>query len=301
MDAAFAPLVCGVDFSPESRRALRYSSALAVRLACRLHVVSAIEPLLAEAARIRNQFDAFADQVSRDLRAFATPSPLPPDRVSFEAPEGEPAPVLLAAARRAQARMIVVGTRGWGRTARLFLGSTTLRLLRATDRPVLVADWDDESDASDAEPGAAVSHVVCGVDFSDGSLAAVDRGARLAADLRAGLRLVHAVARANVPVGWDGLASEVEAERMEHATKRLTEVARTLTGSPAVRARIGSPADVLVAEVEADPHAIVAVGLRGLAHHRPGSTALRVVSLAQVPVLAVPEQPANFSLLTSDF
>lgn len=286
--ATAGPLVCGVDFSPESRRALLYSSALAARLGCRLQLVSAVEPLLTEAARMRHQLPAFIDQVARDLREFGAPLPLPPDRLSYDASAGEPAPVVLAAATQAHARMIVVGTRGWGQAARLVLGSTTLRLLRTTTTPVLVTDWDATFDMPEAAARGAVSRIVCGVDFSDGSRAAADAAARLASDLAAGLTLVHAVAHARIPLGWDGLVHEVEADWIAEATTRLEDMARTLPKATTIRVAVGSPADVLAGEVAADPQAIVAVGLRGMAHHRPGSTALHVVAMTKVPVLAVP-------------
>lgn len=289
-NATAGPLVCGVDFSPESRRALLYSSALAARLGCGLHVVSAIEPLLTEAARMRHQLPAFIEQVARDLREFAAPLPLPPDRLSYDASAGEPAPVVLAAAKQAHARMIVVGTRGWGQTARLVLGSTTLRLLRTTTTPVLVTDWDATFDMPEAAARGAISRIVCGVDFSDGSRAAADAAARLAADLTAGLTLVHAVPHARIPLGWDGLVGDVEADWIAGATTQLEDLARTLAPPATIRVVVGSPADVLAGDVADDPQAIVAVGLRGIAHHRPGSTALRVVSMTKVPVLAVADK-----------
>lgn len=286
--AAAQPLVCGVDFSPESRRALIYAAALAGRLGCPLHIVSAVEPLLSEAARLRHQLDAFVSQVDADLGEFSSALSLPPARRSCEAAPGEPAPVLLAAASRVNARLIVVGTRGRGQAARLLLGSTTLRLLRTTTMPVLVTDWDATSEMPDAAARGTVSRVICGVDFSKGSRAALDSAASLAADLGAGLTLVHAVARAMVPVGWDGLAGDVEAGWIAEANAKLEEMARTLPAPPARLVRAGSPAEVLADEAGTDPLAIAAVGLRGAAHHRPGSTALRLVSLMKIPVLVVP-------------
>lgn len=289
MPIATGPLVAGIDFSPESRRALDAAAALARAWRCPLHLVAAVEPLLAEAARLRHQLPAFMDQVEKDLREFAAPVATPADSVSFEAAAGEPAPVLLAAAARVQARLIVVGTRGRGRAARLMLGSTTLRLLRAADRPILVTDLDDRGAAADAAMAAGVTHLVCGVDFSDGSLAAVEVAGRWATTLGATITLVHALPRAGVPVGWDALAAEVEADRLRQATTRLADVARKMKLQATVRAGVGSPAHVLAEESGSDLHAIVVVGLRGSSHHRPGSTALSVLATTRVPVLAVPE------------
>jgi nucleotide-binding universal stress UspA family protein len=285
---AAAPLVCGVDFSPESRQAVVYASALAARLRCRLHVVSAVEPLLTEAARLRHDLGPFIEHVARDLRAFASPPALEPDQVSYDAAAGEPAPVLLSAAARTGARLIVVGTRGRGQAARLLLGSTTLRLLRTATVPVLVTDWGAAADMPAGAERAEVSRLICGVDFSAGARAAVDAAARLAAELGAGLTLVHAVSPATVPTGWDGLKRDVERDWVAEAGARLEEVARTLATPATVRVRVGSAADVLAAETADDPRAIVATGLRGQAHHRAGSTALRIVAMTKVPVLAVP-------------
>jgi nucleotide-binding universal stress UspA family protein len=213
---------------------------------------------------------------------------MPVDQVTFGASVGEPAEVLLADAREVQARVIVVGTRGWGQAARLFLGSTSLRLLRHTDRPVLVTDADDLADAPDMPAGRTVSQIVCGVDFSDGALAAVAVAARLTTDLGAALTLAHAVPHINVPVGWDGLARDAEEDRVVDATTHLNQLVATRGLTATVFVSVGSPAEVLRTATGADPRAIIAVGLQGHAHHRPGSTALRVLAVTKVPVLAVP-------------
>jgi len=282
------PILCGIDFSTESRHAFRTAEALATQLGCPLRVVSAVEPLLIEAAQLRQQLPEFMAHIDRDLREFAKPLSVPADHVTFRASAGDPADVLLAAAREVQARLIVVGTRGRGQAARLFLGSTTLRLLRHADRPVLVTDANDAADAPDMPAGRTVSHIVCGVDFSDGALAAVTAATQLAADLGAGLTLAHAVPHINVPVGWDGLVRDVEQGRVADATRQLNQIvaARRLTAT--VIASVGSPAEVLNAATAADPRDIVALGIHGRAQHRPGSTALRVLAVTKVPVLAVP-------------
>jgi len=194
----------------------------------------------------------------------------------------------MSTAAAINARMIVVGTRGRGGTARLVMGSTTLRLLRVTDRPVLITDWTDRA-ATDPALDATISRIVCGVDFSSASVAAMTTAAALAADLGASVTLMHAISRAAVPVGWDALVADVEQERIAEATTRLADIARALPGSPAIEARLGQPAEALAEETRTDPHALIAVGIHGASHHRPGSTAIRVVSAANVPVLAVPE------------
>jgi len=154
---------------------------------------------------------------------------------------------------------------------------------------VFVTDWSDRSGDDEEIRKWSVSRIVCGVDFSSGSIAAVASAARLAADLGATIKLVHAVSRAGVLTGWDPLVGEVDSDRLGGAMTRLADVARQLNLPVNVDARLGSTADVLAEETHDDPHAVIAVGLHGAGLHRPGSTAIRVVAATRVPVLAVPE------------
>jgi nucleotide-binding universal stress UspA family protein len=285
------PIVCGVDFSPDARRALHCAAVMAERLSCPLRLVSAVEPLLVEAAVLRGAAEAFTAQVRRDLNDLVPALPVAPTEVSVHVEPGEAAPVLLRAAIAANSPFVVVGSRGLGRAARFFLGSTTLRLLRATDRPVLAVP-SPEDESTQEWPGAhwpATSHVCSGVDFSEGSLAAVEAAARLAERLGATLTLVHAVSEVAVPVGWEEAVRAADRDRLAQAESHLREIARKLAPGAAVSASLGTPADVLAAAVDGHPATLIAVGLRGAGHHRPGSTAMRVLATARVPVLAVPE------------
>jgi hypothetical protein len=74
--------------------------------------------------------------------------------------------------------------------------------------------------------------------------------------------------------------------RVAEATTQLNQIVAARGLAASVIASVGSPADVLNAATAADPRSIVAVGIHG--QHRPGSTALRVLAVTKVPVLAVP-------------
>jgi nucleotide-binding universal stress UspA family protein len=266
-----APIVAGVDFSDASRHALGAAVGLARQIGAPLHLVSAVEPLLAEAAKQRHQLAAFIDQVTGEMRQFAAGAAPGGLAVSYEAVIGEPAEELAAAAARAGARLIVVGTRGRGEAARMLLGSTTRRLLEIADRPVLVTDAADHAGGGSAPEWSDVTRVVCGVDFSDGSAAALDEARRFAAALHAPLFLVHAI---------DTDASTAEAER------RLAALPGAQPSGHIVRA--GSAPEVL-AEVAAEATgAVIVVGASGAMRQRPGTTALDVLRSANAPVLAVP-------------
>ena len=266
------PIVVGVDFSPESRQALSAATALANTLGSALHIVSAVQPLLAEAALQANQLEPYLERIGADLRGFAAAGPRGATSLTCEAQVGDPAELLTAAADRLRARLIVVGSRGHGRAARMLLGSTTTRVLRLTNHPVLVTDWRDQKDPAEAsQPGAVVTEIVCGVDFSEGSNAAVREAVRLAADMRASLALVHASESSSVDA-----SAQLEAFAREHAP------------GAEVRVRHGDAPDVLAKETAGKPGALIVVGLRGAAQVRPGKTALAVLASASVPVVGVP-------------
>lgn len=283
------PIVCGIDFSPGSDRALRCAVSLAVRTKRPLHLVTAVEPLLTEAATVQNRREAFLGQVERDLRAKAASDTSGIGPIETKVDAGEPAKVITQAAKDADAFLIVVGTRGLGGAGRFFLGSTTMRLLRLTERPVLAVPTPDE-DAGAVGPWPPIARLVCGVDFSEGSIAAARASAALALELGVRLTLVHAALPAAVPVVWESLIRNVDRERVDEATAQLRDLARTLDGAANVdvTARVGPVVDVLADVTGHEPSSILAVGLRGASRHRPGSTALRLLSTAAVPVLAVP-------------
>src|SRR5262249_53884715 len=109
--------MCPVDFSEPSRQALQWAGALAARFHGRLIVATVIDPLLAEAARIRLGQDLAKSETEPALRAFvaatwSSGTAAPP--TVFRTPVGEAAPAILEAAAAADADLIVMGTQGLG-------------------------------------------------------------------------------------------------------------------------------------------------------------------------------------------
>src|SRR6476659_8080617 len=97
----FDSIVSPVDFSEPSRHALRWAGALASRFHSRLTVVSVVEPLLADAARIRLGQDLVKTETEPALREFVAATW--PDGAGaappvFRAAVGESAPAILEAA-----------------------------------------------------------------------------------------------------------------------------------------------------------------------------------------------------------
>ena len=63
-------ILCPVDFSEQSRYALRWAAAFAAQFGSRLTVVSVADPLLAEAARVRLGQDLATEETEPALREF---------------------------------------------------------------------------------------------------------------------------------------------------------------------------------------------------------------------------------------
>ncbi|MGV4983203.1 universal stress protein [Streptomyces sp. NRAIS4] len=197
---------------------------------------------------------------------------------------GHPAEALLEAARDADARLIVVGTRGRGGFTGLLLGSVSLKLAAHADRPVaVVRGWRNGDAAHDV--------VVVGIaDERDEDV--VRFGLAEAGRRGTAVRVLHAW----TPLSQAGLmvpqVSQVDDEQRLH--EQLLDRVRGLFGEhPRVHADtelvIGSAAGVLV---EASARAgLVVVGRRpprGRLGLRLGAVSHAVLHHASCPVAVVP-------------
>lgn len=287
MLTASGPVVCGVDFSDASRHALEFAAAFAARLGQSIIVVSAIDPLIAEAASA-SLGPAFVERVRADLEGFVHESIGDRVPVSFLTPAGSAAKELLHAAATARAGMIVVGTEGLGRARRVVFGSTTLRVMRGTNRPVLAVPPAHESAA---ETGA-IAQILCGVDFGDPSRAAAREAVELGRHLHVPVTLLHAVGRITMPSAWDVMLAPTDAEREARAKTNIQSLAASF-GPPEPRtvAAIAEPGELMAQEARSGT--IVVLGLGDLSGNRPGSTAMRIMADTHLPVLAIPARSGS--------
>lgn len=134
-----SPIVCGVDFSSASANALRSAATIARKYGRRLVTLFVEDPVLAAAARAAGDRRASRATTTAALERFIARSlrHLPRPQLSPAIAIGVPADEILRSARRHHAALVVVGTRGMGRTARVLLGSTADAVLRRTRVPVL--------------------------------------------------------------------------------------------------------------------------------------------------------------------
>ena len=196
--------------------------------------------------------------------------------------EGDPREQLLKAAEAEHADQIVTGARGsGGHRHPLHMGSTTHHLVHHTRVPLIAVP----ASARAAWPAP----IVVGVDGSDGSASAVrwltSHGLALTADVIA----VHAEkplaqwVPSSDPHSWYHMALD----RMQPWVAPLRECglgARSLVID-------GDPVDAMTDVAISEAAGLIIVGARGtggITGLRLGSTALKVLHQAQVPVLMVP-------------
>lgn len=284
-----------VDFSEQSRLALQWAGAFAARFGSRLTVVSVIDPLLAEAARIRLGQDLAKQETEPALRELvASTSPTgtrAAAQTAFRTVIGEASSSILEVAEAENADLIVMGTQGLGGIQKWLLGSTTERVLRRTKIPVLAVPLANESQA--APDAGLVSHVLAATDFSEASIAAAKLAADLAGVLSAKLTLTHVVEPLTVPPQLASLVGDSDEARVTTASAELQGWAEKVCGAGDCDevVAVGRPADTIGSIAESRGADLIVMGLaseQGAFSRRPGSIAYRVMSSTAVPVLVAP-------------
>lgn len=187
-------ILCPVDFSEFSRRALDHAAGLSrwyeaaltvVHVSPLMPTVFGLEPAPSEA--MLAPFDREA--VGRELAAFvgktAEGRPEPQLRVLA----GPTVGTILSLAAESATDLIVLGTHGRSGFERFMLGSVTEKVVRKAPCPVLTVPRRAEG----TPERALFGRILCGVDFSDASRRAVEYGLSLAQEAKAHVTLLHVV------------------------------------------------------------------------------------------------------------
>lgn len=283
-------VLAAVDFSDTSRVALTMAARLARQCDAELHVLYAIDPLLAAGARsagIDLHHESREELGSFVQSAFPAADWAPLHHTA----EGHPAEVISKTAGRERADLIVLGAHGMSGLARLTFGSTTEAVLRHAPTSVLVVpdSWRPPNAESDDLRGTGP--VVAAVDFSDVSLEAARAGARIAFALQTSLELVHIVPARPVLARWMPHADSALREQIDVARRDLAAASEQLAAQVPVLVRVesGTVATELAEAAAATDgrHPLLVVGRRARAEagYAPGETAYRALMLARVPVL----------------
>jgi universal stress protein E len=293
-------VLCPVDFSENSRGALRYGAAIASHLGARLTLLAVNDPLLAESAQLVaapghlveetvREVDTFCRQTLDDsLRAVGD--------VRLEVAAGKPAAEILRISKERGCDLIVMGSHGATGFRKLFFGSTTERVLRETTVPVLVTPAEDAGPRRLDDARTLVRRVLAPVDLTAATAHQVAIAQRVAEHLRLPLLLLNVIEPVRSMVAAQPRLPKIEAERRDRAERDLGAVTATLPPVVKPEALIvyGEPAEE-IAKVAAERDAgLIVMGLHSspLMGPRMGSVTYRVLCLAHRLVLAIPPQPA---------
>ena len=191
-------ILCPVDLSDPSLRALQHASALAGWYESSLTALYVDTTLPIEGA---SDFEDFAiapsavveagrsTTAARDLRTFVGRASC---RTAVNAVVEESSSIdtaILESARRLSADLIVMGTHGRLGVQRLLLGSVAEKVLRSSPCPVMVVPPHD----SVLPSTVSFTHIVCAMDFSESSLAGLRWALSLAEEADAHLSLLHVI------------------------------------------------------------------------------------------------------------
>jgi len=283
-----------IDGSDGAERAMAHALALASATGARLHVLHVLDargPLGGLGSRLDPEVARDrGETLLRTAEGLADDADVP---VTTELAEGPAHDAILARAADRACALTVMGRRAApGTTARL-LGGVTDKVLRSTDRAVLVVP---PADTIDPET-ITFDRLLLPTDGSEHSLAAAGPAAELASALGAAVHVVTAVA-------VDGPSDLLDDEAARASlVADLEERAHSATAEAAERVAPDGSLPIATAVVRGHPHQalstyvadegidLVVMGSRGrsgVSRRVLGSVTDRVLRSVDVPVLVVP-------------
>ncbi len=285
-------VLCPIDFSAHSERALRHALALAAAFGAHLTVVTVNDPMLVAGAEASGYGASLRDQVESALqdtlgRMPAAASPLLP---AIDIVTGVPAPEILASAERAGAELIVMGTRGLGGAGRLMFGSTTERVVRAAHLPVLaVPEYTPERvSVEQGEARITLGQIVAAIGLDAADMTVAETSAQWAQACAVPLAFGHVCRDVPAPAWWPFAADLTPPETLEQARSQMAVLIRNVPGAAGAMLDVrGGRVAAGIAAMVRDRNAGLLVVSRGSGRHRLGATAYRVMTEADVPTLVV--------------
>jgi nucleotide-binding universal stress UspA family protein len=290
-------ILCPIDFSDPSRGALRYAAVAAAYAGESLTLLTVNDPLLEQAAAMASGRGSLAAAARRELEQFYNDTfsgRLPAISVEFAVATGKPDVEIHRLAEERQTRVIVMSSRGATGIRKLFLGSVTERVLRATTVPVLVTPPADGGPVTADDVRKTIRRILVPVDLTiAGSMEhTVEHARHIGVILGAPILLITVIEPVRAMVPGHAFAANVDNERRDQAEQRLQEFVDTLPEDPRVEPLVvfGEPAEE-VAKIATDRQAaLIVMGLHAsaLPGARMGSVTYRVLSVTHGLVLALP-------------
>ncbi|HEX9726498.1 MAG TPA: universal stress protein [Vicinamibacteria bacterium] len=290
-------LLCPVDFSESSRRALEWSSRFSKEVGARLTVLHVVDTELLSIGNLVAVPDAFGELRRRAEEALtALKREIDLGHADVEIVGGVPEDVLVTAANQRDVDLLVMGTHGLSGFQRFLLGSVTEKVLHRALVPLLaLSPWVEPQQTMGFR---APRTIVMAIDFGPESQSVLRHGIWLAEHFRAKLVALHVVSVPYVvlnessfePVAQlqlERITESLIAERRKDLEGMLPE---STGGEKEVVLTVGSPFESLrnVVEDRSGDMVILGAGGHGNAGIRwLGSTCHKVVRWASCPVMVV--------------
>jgi len=292
----FRQVLCPIDFSEPSKRALAYAVAFADWHKARLtvmHVAPTFEPALVPPVRYDEPGDVVfpvqREEVLDALRRAAKAAGASPSRVEAVAEAGDPVPMILDQAVSWPADLVVIGTQGRSGLDRALLGSVAERVMQKA--PCAVLTVPPAAHAASASP-VAIRRILCPVDFSPSSLVALGFALDMARQVHAAVTVLHVVdgpAESGPPAHTQPVAPESASLLADGRARLQAAVPAEAAGLQVAQVVVAGHAtrEILrhAAEEDSDIILMGAQGREGIGLTLLGSTTERVVRDAACPVL----------------
>jgi nucleotide-binding universal stress UspA family protein len=302
----FNRILCPVDFSESSTRALAHAAALARWYDAQLtvlHVVPTFDPVQVRAeigvpVQILNPITR--DEVAESMQPLLERAGvLPEAHVVVVAEEGDASTAIVDQALTTRADVIVIGTHGRRGFKRLLLGSVTETVLHEAPCPVLTVSPHTEAATSDV---VTFKRILCPIDFSPSALQALGFALDLARQADGRVTLLHVFewlpedeprssAHFNVPE----FRNYMVADAADRLRALVTEESRAWCEIDDVIVSGRAHREILrVAEAQSSDLIVMgAQGRGGVGLALFGSTTQQIVRSAPCPVLTVRGVPAG--------
>jgi len=305
---AFKHIICPIDFSDTSIRALTYAAAVATWYEAQLTV---LHVMTASAGAIRSvpvdgaghvpNPESHDDVVAR-IRLAIEQAGAPASRARPLAQDGRAADVIVSSAASMKADLLVMGTHGLGGFHRLFLGSVTEKVVRTAPCPVLTVP--PAAVATTREGPVLFKKILCPLDYSPASLRALEYALELGRQGGGCVTVLYALEYMDLEEAFEPSVFDSQREallksrlhrqyQVDHARERLHA---QLAGEPHTWCRIEEVVavnraykEILQRAAASDADLIVmgAHGNSGIELMLYGSNTHHVVRAAPCPVLTV--------------
>jgi nucleotide-binding universal stress UspA family protein len=290
-------ILCPTDFSDASRHALEHAVVLAKWYGSRITALHVLHvpvfpepPILGVGFAETNPTVSNHQEREEALRAWLEPAHQAGVKTEVRVDEGNTTNRILEHARTRPADLIVMGTHGLTGFERFMLGSVAEKVLRKATCPVMTVP-----PAAETVAKAPYTRLLCAVDFSESSLAALRFATSLAQEADARLSILHVLdwppddeplfARFDVPEFRRAVETQVQA-RLEAL---VTDDVRVWC-KPSTTVVYGKPYQQILAVAEKEATDLIVLGVHGrnaLDLTLFGSTTNHVVRRASCPVLTL--------------